>query len=99
MHINSGQDLSSTVVSRQDLMQSEMARGMHTYIENHFDNSAVNGSLKVIPGVQATSDNSGVSQFVSPSTQSVAPSRYNIWKYVKKITWSASYIHFCYLVC
>ncbi|CAA3008629.1 Isochorismate synthase, chloroplastic [Olea europaea subsp. europaea] len=78
MHINSGQDLSSTVVSRQDLMQSEMARGMHTYIENHFDNSAVNGSLKVIPGVQATSDNSGVSQFVSPSTQSVAPSRYQL---------------------
>ncbi|CAI9780477.1 unnamed protein product [Fraxinus pennsylvanica] len=78
MHINSGQDLSSTVVSQQDLMQSEMDRGMHTYIENHSDNSKVNGSVKVIPSGQVTSDNSGLSQFVSPSTQSVAPSRYQL---------------------
>ncbi|CAA2963549.1 Hypothetical predicted protein [Olea europaea subsp. europaea] len=50
---------------------------MHAHLVNQFENGKLNGSLKVLPGGQLASDNSGFSQSLSPST-TFSPSRYQI---------------------
>ncbi|PIA40522.1 hypothetical protein AQUCO_02500318v1 [Aquilegia coerulea] len=44
--------------------------------QNYSENNNVNGPLKVFPGRQAGVDNTGVSQFSSPSSRSISPRRY-----------------------
>ncbi|KAL2528334.1 hypothetical protein Fot_20935 [Forsythia ovata] len=77
IEFNSVHDLSSTAVLQKDLMRKDMDGTMHTHLVNQYDSSKLNGSLKVLPGGQATSDNSGFSQSVSRST-TLSPSRYQM---------------------
>ncbi|CAI9763378.1 unnamed protein product [Fraxinus pennsylvanica] len=77
IELNSVHDLSETAILQKDLMGKDMDGTMHAHLVNQFDNGKLNGSLKVLPGGQAASDNSGFSQSVSPST-TFSPSRYQI---------------------
>lgn len=79
MDINSGRDLSNSALQK-DLNQNNMDPTTHTRLENHFDNSMVNGSSKYIRGGEIASDNSGSSHIVSPSNTSFSPIRYVICK-------------------
>ncbi|KAG8389467.1 hypothetical protein BUALT_Bualt02G0232400 [Buddleja alternifolia] len=76
MDISSGHGLSNSVILQEDVIRSNKDHAMHTDIENQFDRSKVNGSLKVIHGDEMVSDNSGIPQFVSPSITLFSPNRY-----------------------
>lgn len=87
MEMGSGHVLSNSVVLQNVLMQNDIDHVMHTRTENFYDSSKVNGSLKVIPGTEVASENSGLSQFVSPSITSFSSGRYVRCKYLIKILW------------
>ncbi|KAL3835134.1 hypothetical protein ACJIZ3_009870 [Penstemon smallii] len=72
--MNLGHDLVNSVLQK-DLTRYDTDHSTHTQIEEFFDSNKVNRSLKVIPGGQVASDNSGFSQFVSPPITSFSPSR------------------------
>ncbi|KAI3457757.1 hypothetical protein Pfo_014420 [Paulownia fortunei] len=72
----SGHGLPNSVALQTDLIRSNKDHAIQTHIENQFDSSKVNGSLNVIHGGQVASDNSGVSQIVSPSITLFTPTRY-----------------------
>lgn len=60
-----------------NLMQKREDSTSHNHAENmHYMENNENGTLKVYPGRQAGGDNAGVSQFSSPSSRSISPSRY-----------------------
>ena len=44
--------------------------------ESHYESTKINGTLKVFPGGTPPADNTGFSQFPSPSTTSFSPGRY-----------------------
>lgn len=75
IELNSVHDLSETAVLQKDLIRKDMDGTMHAHLVNQFENGKLNGSLKVLPGGQLASDNSGFSQSLSPST-TFSPSRY-----------------------
>lgn len=69
-------DPHSTLVLHTDSMLHREDPAMQTHAEKHSESSKMNGTLKVHPGTQASSDNAGFSQFSSPSTTSFSPNRY-----------------------
>lgn len=77
--INSVNVLPNSVL-QTDLIRSNRDHAMQTHIEDQFDSSKVNGSLNAIHGGHAVSDNSGVSQIMSPSITLFTPTRYIRYK-------------------
>lgn len=73
MAINSGHGMPDSVL-QTDVSRSNRDHVMQMHVENQFDNN-INGSLNMIHGDHASSDNSGVAQIISPSMTST-PSRY-----------------------
>ncbi|KAL3646054.1 hypothetical protein CASFOL_011234 [Castilleja foliolosa] len=59
-----------------DPVQSNKNHALRTRIENQNDSNTVNGTLNMGHGGQAASDNSGVSQILSPSITLFTPTRY-----------------------
>ncbi|XP_042027670.1 uncharacterized protein LOC121774860 isoform X1 [Salvia splendens] len=70
--INSGHGMPDSVL-QTDVSRSNRDHVMQMHVENQFDNN-INGSLNMIHGDHASSDNSGVAQIISPSMTST-PSR------------------------
>ncbi|XAR73128.1 hypothetical protein NMG60_11006984 [Bertholletia excelsa] len=68
----------SGVIARRELMPNNNENhAIQTHAESQADTSKANGNLKELSGGQATADNTGFSQFSSPST-SVSPRRHQI---------------------
>ncbi|KAG6392214.1 hypothetical protein SASPL_146425 [Salvia splendens] len=70
--INSGHGMPDSVL-QTDVSRSNRDHVMQMHVEHQFDNN-INGSLNMIHGDHASSDNSGVAQIISPSMTST-PSR------------------------
>lgn len=69
-------DQKGTLVVHQNLMQKREDSASQNHEENmHYMENNVNGTLNVYPGGHAGGDNTGVSQFSSPSSRSISPSR------------------------
>ncbi|KAL5725165.1 hypothetical protein ACHQM5_008339 [Ranunculus cassubicifolius] len=66
-----------TLVVHQNLVRNSEDPSLHTREENqHYAENNVNGPLKDFSGGHPVVDNTGVSQFSSPSSRSISPSRY-----------------------
>lgn len=63
------------LVLHLDLKQNSDA-AIPSPAESHFQSSKINGTLKVFPGGTPPADNTGFSQFPSPSTTSLSSGRY-----------------------
>ncbi|XP_060183492.1 uncharacterized protein LOC132613483 isoform X2 [Lycium barbarum] len=72
-----GRNLSSNMVLAKDPRQNDLDLTLQNQGESHTKYNKVNGTLRALPGGQTTTDNSGVSQFSSPSA-SFSPNRYQI---------------------
>ncbi|XXG83895.1 hypothetical protein AAC387_Pa10g1543 [Persea americana] len=75
---NRSLDPHGAVVSHQAVMSNTGNSSLQTRVESHYhsENNKVNGILKALPSGQAGLDNAGLSQFSSPSSRSLSPSRY-----------------------
>lgn len=71
-------DPHGAVVPHQAVMSNTGNSSLQTHVESHYhsENNKVNGILKALPSGQAGLDNAGLSQFSSPSSRSLSPSRY-----------------------
>ncbi|KAL8480900.1 hypothetical protein ACS0TY_027426 [Phlomoides rotata] len=58
-----------------DVIHSNRDHATQTHIGNQFYSSKVNGSLNLIHGGRAASDNSGISQIIAPSITLYSPTR------------------------
>ncbi|KAL7086387.1 hypothetical protein ACP275_13G000700 [Erythranthe tilingii] len=74
--VNSGHVLPNSIALQTDMIRSNKNHVVQTQFENQFNRSEVNGSPNVIHGGQIASDDSGVSQLVSPSITLFTPTRY-----------------------
>ncbi|KAF5194299.1 transmembrane protein [Thalictrum thalictroides] len=69
-------DRRGTLVVHQNAKNVVPSIRNHEESQHYSENNNVNGPLKVFTGGQAGVDNTGVSQFSSPSSRSISPSRY-----------------------
>ncbi|WCJ28944.1 hypothetical protein M5689_010611 [Euphorbia peplus] len=67
-----------TLVLHQDLKHNDEDSVMRRRAENQSESSRINGTLGVVPGGQAHTENAGLSQLSSPSAHSVSPGRYQM---------------------
>ncbi|GFP83310.1 hypothetical protein PHJA_000474400 [Phtheirospermum japonicum] len=74
--ITSKHDSPNSFALESDPIRSNNIHAMRTHIENQNDSNTVNGSLNMAHGGQVASDNSGVSQILSPSITLFTPTRY-----------------------
>lgn len=80
--MNSGH-LPKSSVLQTNLVRSNEDHAMQTQIENHqFESSKVSGSSNVTHGGQVATDNSGVSQIMSPSIAIFSPNRYSRFEWL-----------------
>ncbi|KAL6010984.1 hypothetical protein ACLOJK_001428 [Asimina triloba] len=74
---NSSLDPRGTLVIHQNLLPKTEDPVLENHVDSqHYNKSKVDGTLKGLPGGQTGVDNAGISQFSSPSSRSISPSRY-----------------------
>lgn len=74
----SPRDQPGTVIVHKEVKLSEQNAARYTQEEPHSESRKVNGALKVLPGPQVPTDNTGFSQLSSPSATSFSPHRFYI---------------------
>ncbi|XP_030462744.1 uncharacterized protein LOC115682614 isoform X2 [Syzygium oleosum] len=72
----SPRDQAGTIIVHKEVKLSNQNAARHSQEEAHSESNKVNGTLKVLPGPQVPTDNTGFSQLSSPSATSFSPNRY-----------------------
>lgn len=72
----SPRDQASSIIVHKEVKLSNQNVAGHTQGQAHSESNKANGTLKVLPGPQVPTDNTGFSQLSSPSATSFSPNRY-----------------------